>query len=130
MVATNASLGRYQKHFLSLSLQSAVDGRATNAERLGNLGWSHALCLELLHLGGINRCRAALVDAGSLGLGDAFHLSLFAQVGLELREHAEHVEEALARRGAGIDRLLSGLQRGALRLHGPNDILSAPGPFH
>src|SRR5213595_2335414 len=79
-----ASHGRYQGRFLSLSLQSTVDGRATNAERLGNLGWPHALCLELLHLSGINRCRAALVNAGSLGLGDAFHLSLFAQVGLEL----------------------------------------------
>src|SRR3954470_5951819 len=72
---------------------------------------------------GINRCGTALVDTGSLGLGDAFHLSLFAQVGLELREHPEHIEEALAGRAAGIDRLLGGLQRGALRLHGPNDVL-------
>jgi hypothetical protein len=50
-------ISRYQGRSLSLSLQSAVDGRATNAERLGNLGWPHALCLELLHLGGINAGR-------------------------------------------------------------------------
>jgi hypothetical protein len=41
----------------------------------------------------------------------------------ELREHAEHVEEALSRRGTGVDRLLCRLERGALRLHGPDDVL-------
>jgi hypothetical protein len=34
-------------------------------------------------------------------------LALAAKVGLELREHAEHVEEALTRRRAGVDGLLN-----------------------
>jgi hypothetical protein len=37
-------------------------------------------------------------------------LGLAAQVGLELREHAEHVQEALARGCAGVDGLLGGLE--------------------
>jgi hypothetical protein len=44
-------------------------------------------------------------------------------VGLELGEHAEHVEEALAGGGAGVDRLLARLQGGALGLQGADDIL-------
>jgi hypothetical protein len=33
---------------------------------------------------------------GDASLGDAFELALAAKVGLELGEHPEHVEEALA----------------------------------
>ena len=50
-------------------------------------------------------------------------LAFFAQVGLELGEHAQHVEEALARRGAGVDRLLSRLEGRALGLHSSDDVL-------
>jgi hypothetical protein len=41
-------------------------------------------------------------------------LTLLAQVGLEPREDAEHIEEAFARGRRGIDWLLSGLERGTL----------------
>jgi hypothetical protein len=43
-------------------------------------------------------------------LGDALQLPLAAKVGLELGEHAEHVQEAFAGGRAGVDRLLRGLQ--------------------
>jgi hypothetical protein len=43
-----------------------------------------------------------------------------------IREHPEHVEEALARRRAGVDRLFGRLQRGPLGSHGANDILKVP----
>src|SRR6185295_4575313 len=60
---------------------------------------------------GVDRWLAALVNAAGLGSADAFKLSLAAQVGLKFGEHAEHVEERLAGRGAGVNRLLSRLQR-------------------
>jgi hypothetical protein len=47
----------------------------------------------------------------------------FPQVGFELSEHAEHIEERFAGRGAGVDRLFGGLERGALGLHRANDVL-------
>jgi hypothetical protein len=53
---------------------------------------------------------AIVLDARRLRLGDAFDPPLAANVGLELGEHAQHVEEALAGRRTGIDRLLGGLQ--------------------
>jgi hypothetical protein len=53
---------------------------------------------------------AALVDAGSLRLRNPFELAFTAEVCLELGEYAEHVEEALAGSGAGVDRLLGGLE--------------------
>lgn len=40
---------------------------------------------------GVDRRRAALVDACGLGLSDALGLPLAPQVRLELGEHAEHV---------------------------------------
>jgi hypothetical protein len=49
----------------------------------------------------------ALVDARGLSLRDSFELALAAEVRLE---YAKNVEEALARRGAGVDGLLGGLQ--------------------
>jgi hypothetical protein len=66
---------------------------------------------------------AALVFAFGLGLRDAFELALFAKVGLELCEYAQHIEEGFACGGAGVDWLLSGLQRGALGFYSANDVL-------
>jgi hypothetical protein len=43
----------------------------------------------------------------------AFKLALSAQVGLELGEHTQHVQEAFAGRRAGVDRLLRRLEAGA-----------------
>jgi hypothetical protein len=42
------------------------------------------------------RGRTALVDAGCLRLGNALELALAPQIRLELGEHPQHVEEALA----------------------------------
>src|SRR5260370_40912744 len=89
-----------------LPLQQPVDARAMDAESLGDFGGAHALRLHLAHLGRLYRARPALVDAFHFGLGDAFQLALTAQVGLELREYAKHVETALAGCGAGVDRRL------------------------
>ena len=72
---------------------------------------------------GIDRRLAALVDAARLGGADPFELPLAAQIGLELGEHAEHVEKGLAGRGAGVDRLLGRLQRDALGLQLVHDVL-------
>jgi hypothetical protein len=52
---------------------------------------------------GIYRRWPPLVDARLLCLGDALELAFPAQVGLELSEHTEHVQEALAGRGAGVE---------------------------
>jgi hypothetical protein len=79
-------------------------------EGLGDLRSPHALCFQLAHLGHVDRRGPPLVDPGRLGLRDALKLPFAPQVGLELGEHPEHVEEALAGRGAGVDRLLGRLQ--------------------
>jgi hypothetical protein len=55
----------------------------------------------------VDRRGPPLVDPGSLGLRDALKLPFAPQVGLELGQHPEHVEEAFARRRAGVDGLLS-----------------------
>jgi hypothetical protein len=43
--------------------------------------------------------------AGRLGLRDALELALAAEVRLEFGEHAQHIEEALAGGGAGVEML-------------------------
>jgi hypothetical protein len=60
--------------------QCPIDARPTDAHRLGNVGWAHALRLQLTHPGLVYRCRAALVDASGLGLRDALKLSLATKV--------------------------------------------------
>jgi hypothetical protein len=50
-------------------------------------------------------------------------LAFAPQVGFELGEHAEHVEDALAGRGAGVDRLLGRLRAHAPRPNSANDVL-------
>jgi hypothetical protein len=69
-----------------------------------------------------------LIDAGRLCLRDTLELTFTSQVGLELGEHAKHIEEALAGGGAGVDRLLGRSQartlfccRGARPNAGPSD---------
>jgi hypothetical protein len=65
------------------------------------------ICFQLAHLGHVDRRGPPFVDPGSLGLRDALKLPFAPQVGLELGQHPEHVEEAFARRRAGVDGLLS-----------------------
>jgi hypothetical protein len=77
-----------------------------DAERLGDFRGAEALRLHFAHPGRVNRRTPPLVDARSLCLGGALKLALLAEIGFELREHAEHVEEAPAGGGAGIDQLL------------------------
>jgi hypothetical protein len=48
------------------------------------------------------------VDAARFRVGYSLKLALTAQIGLELCEHAEHVEEAFVRSRAGVDWLFSG----------------------
>jgi hypothetical protein len=58
-----------------------------------------------------SRTRETSIEAGRpsrLGLGDALNLVLAPEVGLELGEYTQHVEEALPGIRA-IDRLLCGL---------------------
>jgi hypothetical protein len=51
--------------------QRPVDARAADAKLLGDVGRPHTLRLQFAHPGLVYRSRAALVDAGRLGLGDA-----------------------------------------------------------
>jgi hypothetical protein len=88
----------------SVGLQHPIDRRPADPEGPCDLRSTEPLCLHCPHLGGVYRRRPALINAGGLGLGDALQLALAAQVRLEFGEHAEHVEEALAGGGAGVDR--------------------------
>jgi hypothetical protein len=67
--------------------------------------------------------RPPFVDASSRGLGDPLQLALPAKVHLELREHAQHVQEALAGRRAGVDRLLRGPRDCPARPDSADDVL-------
>ena len=58
-------------------LQHPIDRRPADSERLCDLRGAEPLRLHCTHLGGVHR-RAALVDAGSLGLRDPFQLALAA----------------------------------------------------
>jgi hypothetical protein len=63
------------------------------------------------------------IDAVRLRSGDAFHLALFPEIGLELGKHPQHVEEALPRGRPGVDRLLGGLQGDATPSEVMDDVL-------
>ncbi len=64
-----------------------------------------------------------MIRSDASGLGDAFELAFAAQIGFELSEYTEHVEETFACGDAGIDRLFGRSQRGAAGLHLAHDIL-------
>ncbi len=81
------------------------------------------LGLEGTNLGRFDGWAPPLVDAGGLGFGDALHLSLAAQVGLKLGEHARAFRGSLAGSGAGVDRLFGRLQDGAPCFERPDDVL-------
>src|SRR5262245_59899617 len=109
--------------FVILVLKSAVNRGATNTQLLRDGGRSKPLRLKFAHLSGVQPRWPALVDTCRLGLGNAFKLAFPPQVGLELSEHAKHIQEALARRRARVDWLLKRLQGGAAFLQGPHDVL-------
>ena len=83
-------------------------GRSRRAELL--------VVAQPVDLAGVDLWLAALVNAARFRGTDPLQLPLAAQIGLEFGEHAEHVEERLARGSAGVDRLLGRLQRDGLGL--------------
>ena len=91
-------------------IERPIDGRSANAERLSDSRGADALLLERPHLRNIHTWLAALIDAGGLCFRDTFQLTFFAEVGLELSENAQHVEERLPRSSACVYRLLGGLE--------------------
>jgi hypothetical protein len=68
---------------------------------------------------------SALVHAARFRRGNAFGLTFLPQVGLELSEHAEHVEESFVSRRARIDWLLGCPQGHASLFQLMDDILLA-----
>jgi hypothetical protein len=72
---------------------------------------------------GLYRRRPAPIDASCFRLGNPFELPLAPEVRLELGGHPEHVEEAIAGGGAGVDRLLRGLQDRAASPDSSDNIL-------
>lgn len=87
--------------------QQSVHCRPADRQRLGGVDGPHALGLQLAHARCLYLRRPPLVNAGGLRFGDALQLPLPPQVGLQLGEYSQPAEEALARSGAGVDRLLS-----------------------
>jgi hypothetical protein len=61
--------------------------------------------------------------ARRLCLGDTLKMAFAPEVGLELGEHAEHIEEALAGGCAGIDRLFGRLRDGTASPYSAHDVL-------
>jgi hypothetical protein len=82
-----------------------------------SFGWTVIL---LLHPRRVDRRLTPPIHARRLGLRDPLKLPLAPQVGFELGEYAEHVEEALAGGRAGVDWLFRRRAAGAYRA---NDIL-------
>ena len=103
--------------------EDAINRRAADLERSSNLRGAKALVLQFAYPCRLYRRRAAFVDASSLRLSDTFKLAFAPQIGLELGEYAEHIEEAFAGGGAGVDRLLRGLQDCATSPYSSYDVL-------
>ena len=107
--------------------QHAIDAGSANAEPSRNLGRTYLVPVaELANNRGIDLRLPALVHAARLRCGNAFSLPFLPQVGFELSEHAKHVKEGLARRGAGIDRLLRRAQGYLSLLQFMNNVLQIP----
>src|SRR5262249_86020 len=86
-------------------------------------GCPHALRTHFSHLRRIDRGLPTSVDTARFRVRNTLKLTLLAQVGFELREYAEHVEEAFPRCRAGVDWLFSGSQGRSSRLHDTHDVL-------
>src|SRR3954463_15176604 len=106
--------------------QSPINGSATDPQLARDLGGAQALRMQSTDALVIDRPLAALVGASGLGCRDAFKLPLAPEIGLELGEHTEHVEEGLAGRGAGVDRLLGGFQRDPALPEFVDEVLQVP----
>src|SRR5262249_25483050 len=115
--------GRISRRGGRALLQGMIDRRSRDIERLGDFQDRAAGFFELLDLVDGDLALAALVNAGGLGLSDAFELALFTQVSLEFGKHAEYVEKTLPHRIRSIDRLLCGAQAYTFRLELTDDVL-------
>lgn len=104
-------------------LKAAIHARPSDPEFACNGRCTHPHCLQVAHALGINARRSTLVDGFHLRLRDTLELSLLAQVGLELSEHAEHVEEYLTCSGRRVDRLFGRLDVHALGFEVANEVL-------
>ncbi len=90
------------------SSQHAIDACPANAEPSRNIGRTQLLLVpKLVDDRGIDLRLSALVDAARLRCGNSFGLAFLPQVGLELGEYPQHVQEGLTGSGARVDRLLS-----------------------
>ena len=107
--------------------EDPVNAGPTNAEPPCDSSWPELLLVpELADDRWIDFRFPSLVDAARLRCGDPLGLALLPQVGLELREYSQHIEEGLAGSGAGVDRLLSCAQCHSLFLQLLNDVLQIP----
>jgi hypothetical protein len=116
--------GQSRKFCNSVS-QRPIDRCSTDLERLRDGRRADTAGLHFLDLCGINARFATLVDAPRPRTSDPFRLALPAQVGLELREHAQHVEEARPCRllvSIGCSTVFSD----AFRLHSADYVLQVP----
>jgi hypothetical protein len=104
----------------------SVDAGPTDAKAARDFRRTHALGSQCADRRGIDRRPAPLVDARQFGPGNPLNLTFAAQVSLELREHAEHIDEGLAGCGGGVDRLFGRLQAGSLAAECPHDVLQIP----
>lgn len=103
-------------------LDRPVDARSSDPELPSDRRGALPLPYQRPHGFRIDRARP-LVDASRLGLGDPLGLALAPEVGLELGEDPEHVEEGLAGGGRRVDRLLGRQQPGPLPSQLAHDVL-------
>src|SRR5262245_46506133 len=106
-----------------LSRQDPVHARTAYAKLFCNSRGAETLLAQAPNLIGFNAGFAPFVDTPGLGSVDALHLPFPPQVVLELGEDAQHRQERLARRSAGVDGLLRGLQVDAPFPKLVNDVL-------
>src|SRR5262245_55167908 len=100
MLFEGAMVAGQSREFCNSVSQRPIDRCATHLERLRDGRRADTVGLHFLHLGRIDARLAALVNAACPRAANP-SMPLSAQVSLELSEHAEHVEETLARRRAG-----------------------------
>ncbi len=106
---------------LSCYLQEPEHRRLADSEFNGDLLPGVPCRLHRAHHSSVDGRLAASVAPLGLRLGDAFSLALFPQVGFELGENPQHVEERLASGSSGVDRLLGAGQGRALVPDGADD---------
>src|SRR5215813_3266144 len=98
----------------TLSCQDPVHTCTAYPELLRNSRGAETHLVQTPDLVGFDTGLATLVDAPSLGSVNALHLPFPPQVVLELAENAQHRQECLPCRTAGVDGLLRGFQVDAL----------------